>query len=129
MPDLDEPRLAPDRRLGRRPSASQVGRSESLESRWARRRKADLPGYITSERLQAAIRCSMRDHSSSGALLQIVESNGVTVDDLPEELVLVLRTSREQTVVRCTVVRRFADGIGVRFKGMFKTEPVQSRRR
>lgn len=90
--------------------------------RWAARKKSEIPGYIYSDKIQTAVRCIVRDVSSSGALVQLRKGpESLTVDDIPETFTLVLKHYREQTEVKCIVVRRFADGLGVRYAGQLTT--------
>ena len=97
------------------------------DNRWAKRKRSELPGYLRADMLDAAVKCCVRDYSSSGALLQLQADGGLTVDDVPDRLTLVLLVNRQQTEVSCTVVRRHGDCIGVRFAGMFKTTQAPMR--
>lgn len=89
--------------------------------RWATRRKSDLPALISSDALQSPVRCYMRDHSSTGAFLQITSEpdRRLEVDDVPDRFMLYLLNNRAYVGVQCVVVRRFGDCIGVRYAGGF----------
>ncbi len=90
--------------------------------RWAARRKSGVFGLISAEGRSGPIKVAIRDTSSSGALIQILAgTEGVSVDDVPDSLKLVLRNNREYTEVQCVVVRRLGDCLGVRYAGQFNT--------
>jgi hypothetical protein len=61
-------------------------------------------GLIIADKGAGPIRVAIRDASSSGALVQIAAGNdGSCVDDVPDSIKLVVRNSREYTVVWCVV--------------------------
>ena len=103
-------------------------RSRANDQRGGYRKPSDLPGYIWVERLQSAVRCSIRDLSATGAMLKLETGKDMPlVDDLPARFVLVLTQYRERTEVDCAVARHVDGGIGVRFTGQFRTSPVANR--
>lgn len=114
-----------------------IGRSSTqaktnLEQRWARRKRASTPAYLTSERLSASINCLVCDSSSTGALVQLVSKDrqaAPSVDDVPADLTLVVAYNREITYVDCAVVRRFGTHLGLKYKGYFRTYEKQSKAR
>lgn len=92
------------------------------DQRAGQRKPSDLPGYVWSERLTAAIPCSVRDMSANGALVQLLcGPDAPAIDALPQRFTLVLTQYRERTEVDCAVVRQGRAGIGVRFTGQFRT--------
>lgn len=96
--------------------------------RWGRRKKSDIPAQIYASGQQTAIRCSVRDTSSTGALIQMrPDSSNMTVDDLPETFTLVTKTYRDYTEVKCSIVRRFGDCVGIRYTSQFRTVAQQKR--
>ena len=98
------------------------------DQRWGQRKRSDLPGSVWSDRLPAAIPCSVRDVSASGALLQLkIGADSPALAALPGHFVLVLMQSRERTEVDCAVVRQGRAGLGVRFTGQFRTSQAAYR--
>ena len=98
------------------------------DQRGGNRKSSDLPGYIWSEKLPAAVPCSVRDMSVSGALLQLKSGPDVAAAEaLPDRFVLVLTHYRERTEVDCLKVREGSGRIGVRFTSQFRTSQPADR--
>lgn len=98
------------------------------DQRGGLRKPSDLPGFIWSEKLPAALPCSIRDLSATGALLQLKPSKDAPDNaELPGRFVLVLTQYRERTEVDCALVRQGRDGLGVRFTGQFRTSQANYR--
>ena len=96
--------------------------SNDLNKRWSLRKTSEMPAFICSAKLQAAVRCVVRDTSSTGALIHLSPSaERLTVDDMPEVFTLVMTHYKARTEVECVVARRFGDGLGVRFTSAFIT--------
>ena len=96
--------------------------------RWAVRRIAQTPGWIISTALPGSVRCSVRNTSSSGALIQLLpDERRMTVDEMPDTFVLAIGSNREYSEIKCIVARRHADCVGVRYVGHFRTVVKQQR--
>jgi hypothetical protein len=99
-----------------------------VNKRWAQRKASAIPAFISHERLPGAVACVIRDSSSSGARVQLGESQkSVTVDDLPDAFKLSVMRNREYSEVECLVVRRYGDSVGVRYTGQFRTMTMPKR--
>lgn len=97
-----------------------AGGRDQGNQRWAKRKRSDLPALIAGGSLPEPVRCRIRDSSSSGARL-LLPGTQHTVDDIPDSFTLFQTNNREYTQVKCVVIRRFGDSIGVRFAGAFTT--------
>lgn len=98
------------------------------DQRGGQRKPSDLPGYIWSEKLPAAIACSVRDMSVSGALVHLKSGmDAAEADSMPDRFVLVLTHYRERTEVDCVKVRESRGRIGVRFTSQFRTSQLADR--
>ncbi len=94
------------------------------ERRWAQRRTGIMPGFILTDRLQAAVLCIVRDMSATGALVElIIDRYSIisTAEALPNTFRLVLRT--DDAEVDCQVAWREERRIGVRFVGGLRHLP------
>jgi PilZ domain len=92
--------------------------------RFATRKRVDSSGFISAADFTAAMRCVVRDTSSSGAMIEIpatADGRSIDADDIPDRFVLIFVGYRERTEVTCQVVRRTGRRIGVRYVGGFKT--------
>jgi hypothetical protein len=94
------------------------------ERRWAPRKASASDGLILSSRHSNPIRCTIRDTSSSGALLELCDSQAagfVDIMDLPHSFTLVFTSYRERTEVLCQIMRWTGRRVGVRYAGPFRT--------
>lgn len=97
--------------------------------RWATRKAAAISAYLYSERQPEGLACVIRDTSSSGARIQLLDKNGAaTVDDIPEIFRIVVMRQREYTSVACKIVRRYGDSLGIRYTSQFETVIKPQRR-
>lgn len=121
-----EPRL--DERVGRSTMAADLrrgrGSAESNDNRrWAPRTPCSIGVQLVQERFPAPIRCTMRDQSSTGALIDLgadLNGLGLAAKDVPSRLTLVIPSKRQLTEVECVVMWRGGNHVGVRFSGVFK---------
>lgn len=87
-------------------------------NRRMKRRATTLPGLITFRNLRLQLPCTIADLSVTGARLNLWPAGRSVIgnlDDLPDEMVLVMRADRMQ--VACEVRWRRQDSLGVRFLG------------
>lgn len=105
--------------------------SGGSEKRRAKRVPASIPASVWGKGMGSAMACTIRDKSSSGALLEFVldrykeRVSGFSVGD---QLTLTINTSKERTTVPCVVVRIDGRKAGVRFNGQFRTEMIKQKR-
>lgn len=100
--------VAPVMAMDPRPSAGQEGR-------WARRAPVKLGGQIQHHSLAAAVPCTIRDTSSTGARLEIGVQRGgnISRDRVPDQFSLFMPLDRLE--VDCQVMWRQGNFIGVRY--------------
>jgi hypothetical protein len=117
------PSAVPQRRLDAikgRPAAQ----AAPSNGRFATRTRSNSAGFLSVEGFSAALRCTVCDTSSSGALIEVpktADGRPIDADDIPARFTLVFVGYREQTEVTCQVVRRIGQRVGVRYVGGFKT--------
>jgi hypothetical protein len=89
--------------------------SEGAEARWARRTPSKLGGQIQHHSLAAAMPCTVRDTSSTGARLEIVSQRGgnISRDRVPDQFSLFMPLDRLE--IDCQVMWRQANLIGIRY--------------
>lgn len=89
--------------------------SEGAEARWARRTPSKLGGQIQHHSLAAAVHCTVRDTSSTGARLEIVAQRGgnISRDRVPDQFSLFMPLDRLE--IDCQVMWRQANLIGIRY--------------
>jgi hypothetical protein len=98
------------------------------ERRWAQRRTGIMPGFILTDRLQAAVMCVVRDMSATGAQVElIIDRFSIisTAEGLPNTFRLVLRT--DDADVECQVAWREERRLGVRFIGAMRHLPKKQK--
>lgn len=89
------------------------------EQRWARRKQVDIPAIIIFEG-GSSIRATIRDTSSSGALLEL-SPQAAGFDEFKTEFWLSFTCYRTKTDVACRIMRRNGRALGVKFVGSFQT--------
>ena len=95
------------------PSAS----TDDDNRRFAYRRPTASPAGIVVDRVSPPISCTLRNISSTGALIELRTSLGSwthTADDLPDEFELQMPI--DGMIVACEIARRNGRHVGVRFK-------------
>jgi hypothetical protein len=89
--------------------------SEGAEARWARRTPSKLGGQIRHHSLAAAVPCTIRDTSSTGARLEVAVQRGgnISRDRVPDQFSLFMPLDRLE--IDCQVMWRQANLIGIRY--------------
>lgn len=89
--------------------------SEGAEARWARRTPSRLGAQIRHHTLVAAVPCTVRDTSSTGARLEIVVQRGgnISRDRVPDQFSLFMPLDRLE--IDCQVMWRQGNLVGVRY--------------
>ncbi len=89
--------------------------SEGAEGRWAKRTPSKLGGQIQHQNLAAALPCTVRDTSSTGARLEIVGQRGgnISRDRVPDQFTLFMPLDRLE--IDCQVMWRHGNLVGVRY--------------
>jgi len=88
---------------------------EGVEARWAKRTPSKLGGQIQHHSLAAAVPCTIRDTSSTGARLEIAVQRGgnISRDRVPDQFSLFMPIDRLE--IDCQVMWRQANLIGIRY--------------
>jgi hypothetical protein len=103
-------------------------KDDAVNNRFSSRKRSDMPAVIYSDKMPNAVRCMVRDTSSTGAQIHLLPSaERLTVDDLPETFTLIMTHYKERSDVQCQIVRRFGDRVGVRFMSSFVMREVATR--
>ncbi|MEZ5842283.1 MAG: hypothetical protein R3D27_00935 [Hyphomicrobiaceae bacterium] len=100
------------------PTAAPAAESDDATRRFAARRASAMSGGILVDAVSPPIPCTIRNTSSTGALLELKASLGSwshAASDLPDEFVLVL--TADNLEFDCMVARRCGRQVGVRFAG------------
>ena len=103
---------------------SAIGTSPNAEQRWARRAPCNTPASLWHGSLPGAIKCYVRDQSSSGALVETSSGDANLLDllvSVDKPFSLTIQTSKERTEVSCTIAWRAGRRLGVRYVSPFKT--------
>ncbi len=89
--------------------------TDGAEARWARRTPSRLGAQIQHHSLSAAVPCTVRDTSSTGARLEIIVQRGgnISRDRVPDQFTLFLPLDRLE--IDCQVMWRQGNLIGVRY--------------
>jgi hypothetical protein len=98
----------------RRASGSLSGEDKRLTTR---RRQRFAGGYIWSDRMAASKACNIRDLSSTGARIDLLNS-AVKAHTLTGILTLYLQAEKQE--IDCQVMWRDGDSIGLRFLGAYR---------
>lgn len=84
--------------------------------RFASRRQSRTPAHITHASLGQPVTCTVRDSSSTGALVELVQTKGAFspgADRLPPRFVLTMPT--ERAAVECEIAWRRGAMMGIRY--------------
>ena len=112
--------VAPMRRIPVRCDLTPVA-----ERRFAQRKMSETAGLVASAKLPQALRCIVRNTSSTGALIDMSQvgrdRSQNRADEVPDKFTLVFVSYRERTEVACTVMRRVGNQVGVRYVSAFRT--------
>lgn len=89
--------------------------SEEAEARWAKRTPSKLGGQIQHHSLAAALPCTVRDTSSTGARLETVVQRGGNISRgrVPDQFTLFMPLDRLE--IDCQVMWRHGNLVGVRY--------------
>ncbi|MGQ0671731.1 MAG: hypothetical protein ACT4N2_02460 [Hyphomicrobium sp.] len=94
----------------------------SSETRWARRRLSRTPAIISHTSLSQPVSCTIRDSSSTGARIELIQQKGKVsagTERLPQRFILTMPT--ERAAVECEAVWRRGMAMGVRFVSPTRT--------
>jgi hypothetical protein len=113
-PVTDSP-TAPAMAMTSQPSMPSQDVQAGSEARWARRTPTRLGAQILHSSLSAAILCTIRDTSSTGARLEVAAQRGgnISRDRVPEQFTLFMPADRLE--VDCEVMWRQGLLVGVRY--------------
>lgn len=106
---------------GQRASEAPVKKSDR---RWAQRKRTETPAYIVHAKAPQGMRCTVRDTSSSGALIEIAagaDRFSNPAEEVPDRITLVFVSYKERSEVACAVMRRSGRMMGLRYVGPFRT--------
>ena len=102
---------------------AEVAAKES-DRRWAKRKRTETPAYVVHAKAPQGQRCTVRDTSSSGALVEIAagaDRFSNPAEDVPDRMTLVFVSYKERSEVACAVMRRNGRMLGLRYVGPFRT--------
>lgn len=103
--------------------ATEAAPKES-DRRWAKRKRTETPAYVVHAKAPQGQRCTVRDTSSSGALIEIAagaDRFSNPAEDIPDRMTLVFVSYKERSEVACAVMRRNGRMLGLRYVGPFRT--------
>jgi hypothetical protein len=114
-----------------KPQRDRIAAETGHERRHARRVVSQIPATLSGRGMTQPIACTIRDRSSTGALLEFPptrfgeEAPNVAVG---ERLTLTFNFSNERSSVVCSVVRIEGNRCGVQFCGQFHTQVSKPKR-
>lgn len=90
----------------------------AADRRWAPRKKVAMPALIQIEGAADPVSCTIRNTSSSGALIETSPTE-TTLVEVAGVFILSFTAARTKTDVACEAVHREGNLLGVRYVGPF----------